>query len=124
MFATGPAGPAQITDHVHVALTDDAGDITGLDTAVPHRAGASLRRRGEVELLQLLAVRTQRDQRGPGRIGDPLVGVGDQLDPVAHRHPQILPDMDGLPAGVESVEFGHESVTPPLCQGNWSNRWR
>ena len=94
------AGAAQVADDVDVVLLDDAGDVAGLDAAVPHRAGAPLRRGGQGERLQLLAVGAQRHQRRARLVLGALVGVRGELDAVAHRDPEVLADGDLLPAGV------------------------
>jgi hypothetical protein len=62
VLAAGVPGATQVTDDVHVVLGHDAGDVTGLDAAVPHRAGTPLRWGGQGQGLQLLAVRAQRDE--------------------------------------------------------------
>ena len=101
VLAAGRAGAAQVADDVDVVLLDDAGDVAGLDAAVPHRAGAPLRRRGQRQRLQFLAVGAQRDERGPRLVLGAVVGVRGELDAVAHRDPEVLADGDLLAAGFQ-----------------------
>ena len=96
VLATRSAAAAQVADHVHVAVLDDARDVAGLDAPVPHRARAPLRRRREGQRLQFLAVGAQRNERGPRFVIGAGVGVGDEGDAVAHRYFEVLADGDLL----------------------------
>ena len=100
----GGAGASQVADDVDVVLGHHAGDVAGLDAAVPHRAGSPLRRGGQGEGLELLAVGAQGHQRGARLVVGPVVGVGGELDAVAHRHPEVLADSDLLPTGIEHAD--------------------
>ena len=101
VLAAGVAGAAQVADDVDVVLLDDAGNVAGLDAAVPHRAGAPLRRRGEGQGLQFLAVGAQGHQRRARLVIGALVGVRGELDAVAHRDAEVLADGDLLAAGIQ-----------------------
>ena len=85
-------GAAHVADHVHIAFLDDAGDVTGFDAAVPQRRRTLLRRHGQRQGLQFLAVGAERDQRRARHLGVIVVGVGGQVHTVAHGDAQIFVD--------------------------------
>jgi hypothetical protein len=101
VLTAGVAGAAQVADDVDVVLPHDAGDVTGFDAAVPHRAGAPLRRGGQCQRLQFLAVRAECHQRRARLVVGALVGVCGELDAVAHRDPEVLADGNLFAAGIQ-----------------------
>ncbi len=110
VLALGRAGAPQVADDVDVALLDDARDVAGLDAAVPHGAGPTLRRGGQREGLEFLAVRAQGHESGPGGVAEAAVGVGREGDAVAHRDTEVLADGDALCARADRLGVGHEEV--------------
>ena len=112
MLAAGVAGAAQVADDVDVVLLDDAGDVAGLDAAVPHRAGAPLRRGGQGQRLQFLAVRAQRHQRRARLVLSALVGVRSEFDAVPHGDAEVLADGNLFPAGVDCLILIHDCEAP------------
>ena len=117
-LAAGGARAAQVGDDVGVVLLDDAGDVAGLEAAVPQRAGATLRRQLQRLRLEVLAVGAHGDERGPRLVLGAAVHVDGEGDPVAHRHVDVGVDLDRLATSHHCLASGHQCVLPCSAGSN------